>query len=196
MAKNTMISNCKVIIIGGSAGSLQVLMDLLPSIPMIDSFAIVIVLHRRASDDLTLEELIKVKANIPVKIIEDKIALKPGYLYVAPANYHLLFEKNSTLSLDTSEKVNYSRPSIDVSFESVSEIYGNTVIGILLSGSNSDGTEGLKAIQKAGGLVIIQDPISAEMPFMPKNAIENLTPDYVLNTQEILDFILSINDKI
>lgn len=195
MAKSTMISNCKVIIIGGSAGSLQVLMDVLPSIPMIHSFAIVIVLHRRASDDLTLEELIKVKANIPVKIIEDKISFKPGYLYVAPANYHLLFEKNGTIALDTSGKVNYSRPSIDVSFESVSEIYGNTVIGILLSGSNSDGTEGLKAIQKAGGLVIVQDPASAEMPFMPKNAIENLTPDYVLNPQEILEFILSVNNN-
>ena len=195
MEKNTMISNCKVIIIGGSAGSLQVLMDLLPSIPMIDSFAIVIVLHRRASDDLTLEELIKVKANIPVKIIEDKVLFKPGYLYVAPANYHLLFEKNNTIALDTSGKVNFSRPSIDVSFESASEIYGNAVIGILLSGSNSDGTAGLKAIQKAGGLVIVQDPTSAEMPFMPINAIQNITPDYVLNTQEILDFILSVNNK-
>lgn len=195
MEKNTMISNCKVIIIGGSAGSLQVLMDLLPSIPMIDSFAIVIVLHRRASDDLTLEELIKVKANIPVKIIEDKVPFKLGYLYVAPANYHLLLEKNNTMALDTSGKVNFSRPSIDVSFESVSEIYGNTVIGILLSGSNSDGTAGLKAIQKAGGLVIVQDPTSAEMPFMPINAIQNITPDYVLNTQEILDFILSVNNK-
>lgn len=191
-----MISNCKVIIIGGSAGSLQVLMDLLPSIPMIDSFAIVIVLHRRASDDLTLEELIKVKANIPVKIIEDKVPFKPGYVYVAPANYHLLFEKNNTIALDTSGKINFSRPSIDVSFESVSEIYGNTVIGILLSGSNSDGTAGLKAIQKAGGLVIVQDPTSAEMPFMPINAIQNITPDYVLNTQKILDFILSVNNKI
>lgn len=163
-----MISNCKVIIIGGSAGSLQVLMNLLPSIPMIHSYAIVIVLHRRASDDLTLEELIKIKSNIPVKTIEDKIDFKPGYIYVVPANYHLLFEKNETIALDTSEKVNYSRPSIDVSFESVAEVYGNTVIGILLSGSNSDGTEGLKAIQKAGGLVIVQDPASAEMPLCLK----------------------------
>src|SRR5690606_27818058 len=101
----------------------------------------------------------------------------------------------NTMALDTSGKVNFSRPSIDVSFESVSEIYGNTVIGILLSGSNSDGTAGLKAIQKAGGLVIVQDPTSAEMPFMPINAIQNITPDYVLNTQEILDFILSVNNK-
>lgn len=196
MAKNTMISNCKVIIIGGSAGSLQVLMNLLPSIPMIHSYAIVIVLHRRASDDLTLEELIKIKSNIPVKTIEDKIDFMPGYIYVVPANYHLLFEKNDTIALDISEKVNYSRPSIDVSFESVAEVYGNTVIGILLSGSNSDGTEGLKAIQKAGGLVIVQDPASAEMPFMPKNAIQNLTPDYIFNTPEMLEFILSVNTQL
>lgn len=193
MEKNTMITNCKVVIIGGSAGSLQVLMNVLPAIPMLHSFAIVIVLHRRASDDLTLEELIKIKTKIPVKIIEDKTPFIPGYLYVAPANYHLLFEKNNTIALDTSEKVNYSRPSIDVSFESAAEIYGSNLVGILLSGSNSDGTAGLQAIQKAGGIVIIQNPTSAEMAYMPKHAIKNMTPDYILSTPEILEFILTIN---
>lgn len=194
MAQNKVISNCKVVIIGGSAGSLHVLMNILPNLPKLNSFALVIVLHRKSSDDLTLEELLKVKSEIPVKIIEDKIPFLPGFLYVVPSNYHLLFEKNDTLALDTSEKVNYSRPSIDVSFESAAEVYGRNMVGILLSGSNADGTEGVKAIQKSGGLIIIQNPESAEMPFMPKNAILHTKPDYILNTQEILNFILSLNN--
>lgn len=192
MAENKVISNCKVVIIGGSAGSLQVLMEILPAIAKI-AFALVIVLHIRASDDLTLGELIKIKTEIPVRIIEDKVPFLPGYLYVAPANYHLLFEKNHTLALDTSEKVNYSRPSIDVSFESAAEVYGRNLVGILLSGCNADGTEGIKAIQKAGGIIVIQDPAAAVIPFMPNNAIVNTKPDYILNTQEILNFIHSIN---
>jgi len=193
MDQEKIISDFKVVIIGGSAGSLHVLMDILPELTNIDFLAVVIVLHRRGTDDLTLEELIKKKTKVNVQMIEDKTPFLPGFLYVAPSNYHLLFEKDFTLALDSSEKVNYSRPSIDVSFESAADVYGRKLIGILLSGSNADGTEGLKAIQKAEGVVIIQNPSSAEMPFMPKNAIENTTPDYILNSKEILDFIISIN---
>lgn len=193
MAEDKINAKCKVVIIGGSAGSLNALMQILPDIAVLNSFALVIVLHRRGTDDMTLEELIKIKTEVPVKIVQDKEPILPGFLYVAPSNYHLLFEKNETISLDTSEKVNYSRPSIDVSFESAAEIYGDSLVGILLSGSNSDGTEGLKMIQKAGGIIIVQDPDSADMPFMPSNAIVHTTPDYILNTDEILKFIISIN---
>ncbi|HSD09249.1 chemotaxis protein CheB [Flavobacterium sp.] len=193
MAQNKVISDYKVVIIGGSAGSLQALMNILPAIPAITTFALVIVLHRRSTDDLTLERLIKIRTKIPVEIIEDKLPFLPGYLYIAPSNYHLLFEKNGTLALDSSEKVNYSRPSIDVTFESAAEVYGRNLVGILLSGSNADGTAGIKAIQAAGGVIIIQDPISAEMPFMPNHAIQNSTPDYIMHPHEILDFINSID---
>ena len=193
MEKNKVTANCKVLIIGGSAGSLHALMDILPNLPAVNSFAFVIVLHRKHSDDSNLEELLKIKSNTPLKLIEDKMDFESGYMYVAPSNYHLLFEKNGTLALDSSEKVNYSRPSIDVSFEAAAEIFGSNVIGILLSGSNADGTAGLQAIQKAGGTVVVQNPTSADMPFMPNNAIKNMTPDYILTTEEILKFILLIN---
>jgi two-component system chemotaxis response regulator CheB len=122
MEENKIIANCKVVIIGGSAGGLNALLQILPDLHYLNSFALVIVLHRRGTDDLTLEELIKLKTTIQVKAIEDKELLLPGFVYVAPSNYHLLFEKDGTFSLDTSEKVNYSRPSIDVSFESAAEI--------------------------------------------------------------------------
>jgi len=165
----------------------------LPFIENPISFAIVIVVHRKNTDEQTLEDLIALRSNIKVKIVEDKVKLQTGFIFIAPSNYHLLFEKDETLSLDTSEKINYSRPSIDVSFESAAEIFGPELIGILLSGSNSDGTVGLKAIQAAGGKIVIQNPLSADMPFMPNNAILHTTPDFVLSTEEILEFIKEIN---
>ena len=193
MEEDKIIANCKVVIIGGSAGSLNALMQILPDLSQLNGFAVVIVLHRKSTDDQTLEELIALKSSITVKIVEDKVPLVPGYIYVAPSNYHLLFEKNDALSLDISEKINYSRPSIDVSFESASEIYGEALVGILLSGSNTDGTYGLKAIKAAGGTIVVQNPTVAEMPFMPHNAILNTNPDFVLDNQEILELLRSIN---
>lgn len=193
MEKNRIISGCKLLIIGGSAGSLEVLMKILPGLSAIPSFAIVLVLHRKSTEDATLEELIAIKTNIPVKEVEDKTPILPGYLYVAPSDYHLLFEKNDVLSLDISEKVNYSRPSIDVSFESAAEVYGESLVGLLLSGANSDGTEGLLAIKNAGGTTVVQNPESAQMPTMPQNAITYTAPDYILDVEHILKFITLIN---
>ncbi|WP_431241183.1 chemotaxis protein CheB [Flavobacterium sp. P21] len=195
MEEIKIISDCKVVIIGGSAGSLNALMKILPELIKLNDFALVIVLHRKSTDDQTLEDLISLKSNIKVKAVEDKVPLLPGFIYIAPSNYHLLFEKEGILALDTSEKINYSRPSIDVSFESAAEIYGSSLVGILLSGSNADGTEGLKAIKVAGGTIAVQNPLSAEMPFMPNNAILYTNPDFILHNQEILHFIASINTK-
>jgi two-component system chemotaxis response regulator CheB len=195
MEENKIISGCKVVIIGGSAGSLNALMHILPELPPLNGFAIVIVLHRKSTDDQTLEELIILKSSIPVKPVEDKVPLLPGFIYITPSNYHLLFEKDHTLALDTSEKINYSRPSIDVSFESAAEVYGPSLVGILLSGSNSDGTVGLRAIQAAGGTIVIQSPLSADMPFMPNNAILNTNPDFILDTQQILRLLVFINNE-
>ena len=193
MEKDRVIQGCKLLIIGGSAGSLEVLLQLLPQLSAAPSFAIVLVLHRRNTEDNTLEELIAAKTEIPVKDVEDKTPLLPGYLYIAPSDYHLLFETDGTLSLDTDEKVNYSRPSIDVSFESAAEVYGSSLVGILLSGANADGTEGLLAIKNAGGAIAVQRPETAQMPFMPNNAIANTAPHYVLDINGILQLISSIN---
>jgi len=175
----------KTIIIGGSAGSLDILLKVLPFIDKL-TVALVIVLHRKNSDDMMLEELIGKKSSFPVVEVEDKIALEPGFIYVAPSDYHLLFEKNYLLSLDISEKINYSRPSIDVSFESAAEVFGPMLTGILLSGANSDGTEGLKTIKNFGGITVVQDPDTAEIPFMPNYAIQNANPDYTLGIEEII----------
>lgn len=186
------ISKCKLLLIGGSAGSLEVLMAILPKLKAIRNFSIVIILHRKSAEDSALEDLISLKTIIPLGKIEDKEIMKAGFIYVAPSDYHLLFEKNKQFSLDVSEKVNYSRPSIDVSFESAAIAFGKKCTAILLSGANADGTEGLKAIQNVGGKVIIQNPENAIMAFMPQNAFSTITPDYVLEVDEILEYINAI----
>ena len=193
MEEGKINAKCEVVIIGGSAGSLEVLLQLLPNLNTLNSFALVIVLHRKSGEDNLLENLISLKTEIPVQDVEDKAPVEPGNIYIAPSDYHLLFEKDHTLSLDTSEKVNYSRPSIDVAFESAAEIYGSTLVAILLSGANADGTVGLEAVKKCGGITVVQKPASAEVPFMPVNAIANMQPDYVLDINEILKFVTNIN---
>ncbi|CAM4065536.1 chemotaxis protein CheB [Flavobacterium antarcticum] len=192
MEENDLKKHCKVLLIGGSAGSLEVLMAILPNLKPIINFAIVVILHRKSAEDSTLENLIAMKSTIPVAQVEDKEVLKSGFIYVAPSDYHLLFEKNKQLSLDVSEKVNYSRPSIDVSFESGAIAFGKKCTAILLSGANADGTEGLKAIQKAGGIVIVQNPENAAMPFMIQSVLSTMTPNHIMEVDELLDYINKI----
>lgn len=193
MEKSKIISHFKVVVIGGSAGSLKVLLQILPHLESIITFSIVIILHRKNTEDSTLEQLIAMKTTLPVKEVDDKIELKSGYIYIAPSDYHLLFEKNGLLSLDISEKVNFSRPSIDVAFESAAEAYKESLLGILLSGANADGTKGLQAIQKEGGTIIVQKPSTAEMPFMPTHAIQNTNPNFILDVEEIKIILAGIN---
>lgn len=186
----------KVVVIGGSAGSLEVILQVLPKLENIDPIAIILILHRRNSDDNVLEELLRMKSGLNVNEVEDKTPLKPGRVYVAPADYHLLVETNMRFSLDVSEKVNYSRPSIDVGFESAADVFGSKLIAILLSGANSDGTQGLIAVKKMGGITIIQSPESAEVPYMPAFAITNVVADYILSPVEIAIFIKDLVQKL
>ncbi|WP_233621930.1 chemotaxis protein CheB [Flavobacterium agrisoli] len=182
---------CKLLIIGGSAGSLQVLINILPKIVLPIPFAIVVVVHRKNTYDTILEDLIALKTMIPVEYVEDKTVLAPGIIYVAPSDYHLLFEDKNTLSLDGSEKVNYSRPSIDVSFESAALIFKQELVAILLSGANADGTKGMQTIQEEGGVTIVQRPETAEIPYMPEYAIQNSNPDFIFTEDEIVNFVNS-----
>lgn len=188
MEKDPLTPACRLLLIGGSAGSLDVLLQVLPSLDAVP-FPIVVVLHRKSAEDTALEELLVLKSRIPVLETEDKTPLLPNRLYVAPADYHLLFEKNGVISLDTSEKVNYSRPSIDVSFESAAEAYGDAVAALLLSGANADGTDGLKAIAEAGGRTAVQDPETAEIRFMPQHALQHVPVDAIVNIESMASFI-------
>lgn len=158
-------------VIGGSAGSLEPLLQIVAALPTHTHVAIVVVVHRKAGPDSILSNLLASKTSLPVKEVEDKDAILPGHIYVAPPDYHLLFESRETFALDASEKVHYSRPSIDVTFESAAAVFGNAVVGVLLSGANADGAAGMLRIRKAGGYTMAQDPETAEVYYMPRQAV-------------------------
>ena len=181
--------NKQLLIIGGSAGSLEILTFLLPKLILPVTYAIVIVIHRKQASDDLLTGLLQNDCSLPVREVGEKEVIRAGRVYLAPSDYHLLFEKNKSFSLDHSEKINYSRPSIDVSFESASHVFKENVLGLLLSGANQDGTAGLKQIRKMGGKIIIQDPQTASFPYMPTHALQEFLPDAVLAKEEMNTFI-------
>lgn len=192
MEENVLKQTCEILVIGGSAGSLDVLLEIFPKIKSELSFPVVIVLHRKNTADMTLTELLLSRTKLPVKEIEDKESIYKSIVYIAPPDYHVLIEKNKQFALDYSEKVNYCRPSIDVSFESAAEVYGAGVVCIVLSGANNDGTEGAKIIKQNGGVVVVQQPETAIVPFMPEFVIKDIEPHHILPPQELLRFINSL----
>lgn len=193
MEENDVKNKFKAVVIGGSAGSLSVLFEVFPTLNSNLKAAIILVLHRKYSGDSSLSDLLSTKTLLPTKEIDDKDPILPGHVYLAPADYHLLIEKNLFFSLDVSEKINFSRPSLDVTFESAADTFGSSLVAILLSGSNDDGTAGLKAVKEAGGFIIAQKPETAQMAYMPQNAINNLEIDLILDSKEISDFINTLN---
>ncbi len=184
--------NIKAVVIGGSAGSLDVVLQLCKKLRQKQNAFYIIVLHRRNDNESILEGLIADKTDIPVKDVEDKEPIKPGTIYIAPPDYHLLLENEKTFSLDSSEKIHFSRPSIDVTFESVAEIFKQNTIGVLLSGANADGTIGLIKIKKAGGYTIVQDPTTADVSFMPQHAIDKQKPDAIVHPSALAQLINSL----
>ena len=189
------MKNCKALVIGGSAGSLDVLLKVLPEINPLLSYPIIIVIHRKPGNDSMLAELLKTKTDLPVKEIEEKDKIIHPFIYIAPPNYHLLIENHLTFSLDASEKVNFSRPSIDVTFESASEIFGENLVCLLLSGANSDGTIGLEKVTKNGGTAAIQNIESAIVPYMPEYALEHVLIDDILTPKEMVNYINQLSNN-
>lgn len=190
---NITIPRCDLVVIGGSAGSIDVLLSMLPALKPGFNGVVVLVLHRKRYDDAVLASLFTEKAKYPVKEAEEKEPLKPGAVYLAPADYHLLFEKDRSFSLDYSEKVHYCRPSIDVSFESAADVFGSRMAALLLSGANADGVEGLKAVKSKGGHTIVQSPDFAVVDYMPKQALQHAPVDKIMyehETTQLLNLLL------
>ncbi|MBO9732968.1 MAG: chemotaxis protein CheB [Chitinophaga sp.] len=181
-----------LIVIGGSAGGLQPILTLLPGLTLSLNAAVIIVLHRQSQYESVLTELLSARSSLPVKEAAEKEVLLPGVIYIAPADYHLLIERDHTLSLDDSEKVNFSRPSIDVTFLSAALAYRSNMAALLLSGANNDGTEGLIDVHEAGGTTAVQDPATAEVDYMPRQAIELAPVDIILQPGEMAGFINEI----
>lgn len=179
-----------VIIFGGSVGSIEAIMNIFPFIPANYPFAIVVVLHRKNTAEYHLEDVLSRNLNIPVIEIQDKMQIKPAHIYIAPGDYHLLVDDTGLFTLDYSEKINFSRPSIDLTFECFANAFGNRCIAVLLSGANSDGAKSLKIIQDNGGLTIVQSPESAKVATMPMSAINLFSPDVIADIPEISGMLL------
>ena len=183
----------ELIIIGGSSGAFNPIIAILKGLDKKIDIPIVVVLHRLKNSESNFESILQIHTHYMVKEIEDKEIIQKGVLYTAPSNYHVLLELDGTFSLDVSEVVNYSRPSIDVTFESCALALKEKCFGILLSGSNSDGAKGLKIIALNDGKTIFQDCDEAEFDNMPNAAKKMYKNHKELN---VVNIIKTLNNEL
>ena len=172
MGSATMDGTYHAVVIGASAGGMKALLGVLAPLSAEFRLPVVVAQHVHATQGPCFVEHLNRETSLTVKEAQDKETVQSGFVYVAPPNYHLLVERGGTLSLSIDEKVNFSRPSIDVLFESAAHAWAPGLIGVILTGANHDGAQGLRLIRELGGLTIAQDPATADYPFMPQAAID------------------------
>lgn len=181
----------EIIVVGTSWGGLAAVRSIVRALPRDFAIPIVVVQHRHKDSDSRLGRFIAKDTNLDVCDVEDKMPVEPGRLYVAPPDYHTQVEQGF-LSLSTDAPVRYSRPSIDVMLESAASAYGHRVVGVILTGGNADGAEGLRRVAEAGGLPIVQDPSTAEVAMMPEAAIAAVPQARVFPLQRIAPFLAAL----
>ena len=186
----------EAIVIGASAGGLWALTGILKMLPADFPLPIIIIQHRAQDERTLLGEVLQVKCRMPVKEADEKEPITGGIVYLGPAGYHLLIEKDRSFSLSCDPPVHYSRPSIDVLFETASEAFGSSLAGIILTGANQDGAAGIQSIRKRGGTTIAQSPASAPFPVMPLAAIATGSVQYILEPEEINNFLAGIKSNV
>jgi two-component system chemotaxis response regulator CheB len=179
----------EAIVMGGSSGALEALSTLLPALPAHCPIPVAIVVHLPPSRPSHLAQVLGARTVLPVREVEDKEPIAAGTVYVAPPNYHLLIERTRTFSLSADEPVLFSRPAIDVLFESAADAYGNHLAGILLTGASADGARGLSAVKRRGGIAIVQSPDGAVAPEMPRAALSMVEADHVLSVTDLASLL-------
>lgn len=182
------------IVIGASAGGLTALSNLLSGIPKDFKLPIIVVQHRSREERDLLESVLQQKCKIRIKQADEKEVIAGGFVYFAPPDYHLLVESDMSFSLSIDGTVKHSRPSIDVLFESAALVYKEKLIGIVLTGSNDDGSNGVKTIQKYQGLTIAQNPGEAQHPAMPVASIRTGSIKRILMLKEIQQFLIGVTN--
>ncbi|ALG66844.1 chemotaxis protein CheB [Beggiatoa leptomitoformis] len=182
----------QAVVIGSSAGGIKALSAVLRVLPSNFSLPILIVQHLHPESDSYIVNILSNCTSLRVKQADEKETIMSGVIYIAPPNYHLLVEENKTLSLSIDSPVNFSRPSVDVLFETASYAYRDRLIGIILTGANSDGSLGVRKIKNMGGYVIVQSPETAEAKAMPQAAIAATKVDKVLPIEHIGSYLLQI----
>ncbi len=186
------------IVVGGSSGGIDALMELLPALPAALQAAVLVVLHLPRDRRSLLVEIFQPRCALPLREAQDKDAITPGSVSFAPPDYHLLVDSGPQgphVGLSVDPPLHFSRPSIDVLFESAADHYGQRLLGILLSGANEDGVHGLQAIQAAGGLTVVQDPVSASMPNMPQAALTAVAVDHILPPEGIARLLADLHQR-
>lgn len=178
------------IVIGASAGAVEALGNLLPALPANLDVPVIVVVHVPPNRPSLLVELFAPKCSLSVREAEDKEPIADGTVWFAPPGYHLLIESDRTFALSVDEPVNYSRPSIDVLFESASDVYRERLLALVLTGANQDGAHGAAVVHEAGGLVAVQDPQTASSPTMPALCIARTSPDFVGTLSELASYAI------
>jgi two-component system, chemotaxis family, protein-glutamate methylesterase/glutaminase len=173
------------VVIGASAGGVEALSLLLPALPADTAAALFVVLHLPRDRPSLLSGIFTRKCAVKVREAQDKEPVEPGTVYFAPSNYHLLVDRGPQLALSVDDLVHHSRPSIDVLFESAADVYRNRLLGIILTGANEDGAQGLATVHDSGGMTVVQEPSTAHSPQMATSALRVRAPDYVLSLDEI-----------
>lgn len=184
----------ELVAIGASAGGVAALLSLLAPLPPAYALPIVAVLHLLPRRQSQLGSVLAHRLALPVREAADKEAIQPGTVYLASANYHLLVEMDRSFSFSSEPPVSFSRPSIDVLMTSAADAYGPALAGVLLTGANMDGAEGMAAIRAQGGLTVVQEPQDADVATMPQAAIDRCAPDHVLPLREIQQWLLQLGD--
>ena len=185
-------SRAEAVAIGASAGALETLSAILPALPGDYPLPVLVVVHLPPDRKSMMAELLQNRCRVAVREAEDKEPIEGGVVYLAPPDYHLMVEHDRRLSLSGEEAVQYSRPSIDVLFETAAEAYGPGLVGVVLTGANSDGARGLQAIRRAGGAGVVQDPATAVAAAMPRAALEACPDARSMRLEEIAEHLLRL----
>jgi two-component system chemotaxis response regulator CheB len=180
-----------LLVVGTSWGGLAALRTLVNGLPPTFTMAVTLVQHRHKESDHLLRTLLQERASLEVCEIEDKMPLEHGRIYVAPPDYHTLVEPGH-FALSTEAPVRFSRPSIDVTFLSAADSYGHRTVGVVLTGANADGSEGLRRISDRGGMALIQDPATAESALMPSAAVKAVPRARVMGLEELVKFVAQL----
>lgn len=183
----------QAIVIGTSAGGLFALSFLLETLPADYPVPVIVVQHRSKDQRDLLEQVLQSKCKVRIKQADEKENIEAGNVYIAPPDYHLLVESDKSFSLSSDELECFSRPSINVLFETAATVFTNTLVGIILTGANNDGAAGIRAIKKNGGLTIAQNPAEAQFPLMPGASIETNAIEHIWKLSEIHNFLLNIS---
>lgn len=194
--------NIEAAVIGASAGGVEVLSRLFPTLPAACTTSFFVVVHIPRERPSLLAEVFADRCALPVKEAEDKEPVQPGTVYFAPPDYHLLIDRalpadrgppggGPTLALSSDAPVHFSRPSIDVLFESAADVYGERLLGLILTGANQDGAAGLAAVHRARGRTVVQDPRTAAMPSLPEAALGSGSVDLLMTPEQLQELFAS-----